>query len=215
MTQPITAPLTQSIISTNPLRAGEPGIVFAPETSTWGSDDNAQKVWQHVAMGFDRCDVLDRAMRNLGDANDFAMRTLASYLVLELHCMFEMLVTKRKPYLNIKDGKPLSRTKNPVLKNLEKQARDLMGSDSEFGQLRDKLIAHLDGELDVVMTTELWQHITAARISEWSRLLAELVNELAKDFPNEFNTHLGVRNEPTSMKVNRGYEDYVPFASGS
>ena len=176
------------IHTSNPLRAGEPGVMLSLESNAWGKDDSPQKVWQHLGMSIDRCRVLIDVLACMADANDFAKRTITSYLVLELHAIFKMVRRARAKKLGVPEPRPAA------LAALEGEIEKLISKGASFSMLRDKLSAHLDGDLDILETRKLWMHLTRARIDEWIRLLNAYVCELGKIFPSEFTSHIKMRN---------------------
>ena len=51
-----------------------------------------------------------------------------------------------------------------------------------FGILHDKLVAHLDGDVDVRTKRELWQQLTRSQVGTWVSLLNEYVTALGRFF---------------------------------
>ena len=49
-----------------------------------------------------------------------------------------------------------------------------------FGILHDKLVAHLDGDVDVRTKRELWQQLTRSQVGTWVSLLNEYVTALGR-----------------------------------
>jgi len=202
----------EGVINTsNPLRAGEPGVVFSLESNAWGKGDSPQKVWQHLAMSMDRCQVLTEVFIDLKGANDFAKRTITSYLVLELHAIFKMVRRARSKALAVPEPRP------PTLATVEGGIEALIAKGAPFATLRDKLTAHLDGDLDVIETHNLWMYLTGARVQEWIDLLNAYVVELGKLFPSEFISNIKMRNlivPGLPRSRNTGGGDYTRFDSG-
>jgi hypothetical protein len=206
------------IHSTNPLRAGEPNVVFSAETTVWGMPpgatkppDSPQKVWQHLAMSADRCQVMLEVLERSGDLNDFAKRTLASFIVVELHAAFAMVRRSRANKLAISGLRP-----TPV-QEVEAEIDALFEKTSKFAILRDKLAAHLDGDVDVAIAREVWQYLTYPRVATWVTLLLRYINVLKALFPDEYQTHFGMRNiiMPTIApgRTPPSLDDYMPFDS--
>jgi hypothetical protein len=199
--------LTGVIASSNPLRAGEPNILFHAESNTWGDKDSPQKVFQHIAVCMDRCEVLVETLSRLTDCNDFARRTIASYLVLELHGLFTILQGGGRSPLTLPEGTTSVRAVRRAVSNL------LNGS-SSFARLRNKLIAHLDGNLDVVTMHDLWQEITRTTVAAWMKLVEDYLHALAPHFRDEVTTHLRMRLEPMPGLVARAdsvADTYTPY----
>jgi hypothetical protein len=196
------------IRTSNPLRAGEPGILFAAESNVWGKEDNHQKVWQHLAMSIDRCQVLNDLLSRMNAANDFAKRTMASYLVLELHAIFTMM--RRKRFKKLESAEPRS----SALIACESEIDNLLSKNAEFAKIRDKIIAHLDGNLGLIETRNLWIYLTKNRIDSWLTILYLYITELGLYFPYEHTMHIKMRNIPLNMTRPMSSDSengYIPF----
>jgi hypothetical protein len=160
-------------------------------------------------MSADRCQVLLEVLERSREINDFAKRTLASFIVLELHAAFTMLRRARSKKIGLGPPRP-----KPV-EEVEAQVDALLAKGAPFASLRDKIVAHLDGDVDVRTARELWQQLTWARVASWVTLLLHYIEVLRALFPDEYTTHFKMRNllmatvAPSRTPPSR--EDYEPF----
>jgi hypothetical protein len=192
-------------LSSNPLRRGEPLVAWGTEVRALGTRDNVVKVIEHLAMSMDRVEVLISALVRLGDINDFAKRTIASHAVLELHAAFKMVVQDRRIHLGLPRPIPNDLTA------IEKQIRRLLKPETPFSKLRNKLVAHLDGDLDALTTRDLWFQITRRNVAQWLKLLESYIHALWPHLPFAAQPTLQLRNEPAHNVEPVPSVDYVPY----
>jgi hypothetical protein len=193
------------VMSSNPLRAGEPCVAYSAQSNVWGTNSNPQKLLQIAGSVWEDIKVLFGTLYLLGFAGDYAKKLLGKYIIVEMRSLFDVLSELRK----------VDKTYEALFIDLQRQLSVL---DKEFGYatLRNKVGAHRDSDLDALMTVEFWRRITRYNLSRHLDVFQEHLRKLGSVYEDEvrlyFSGPIAIPGlSPSRSNDESEYETFDPF----
>lgn len=159
-------------MSGNPLRFGEPKVGYFAQSNTFGKLENPQKIVQMLAAVNEDIEILFMILDLLYQANDYTKKLLGKYVIIEMNSIFILL--KKLSGFN-------KRYKDQYYTSFV-QAIGRLEDKFNFKIVRDKIAAHRDINVDLLLAVNSWKKITRFGLIKY---LEEIQNHL-----NEFLTEL-------------------------
>ncbi|WP_437768997.1 hypothetical protein WME77_19160 [Sorangium sp. So ce764] len=171
----ILLPFADTVVSSNPLRAGEPKVVFSAPSNAWGEERNPQKIIQIVGSIWEDVRHLFAILSVLAHASDYAKKLIGKYVVVEARNMLDCLKQLRE--VDQRYDAPFAALQASLTK-IDKRF--------PWETIRNKVGAHRDIRIDVVDATGFWRHITRFKIRQVLTLFQRhFETELYRLYPRE------------------------------
>lgn len=189
--------------SGNPLRFGERNIAFGAQTNVFGSEVNAQKIIQMLAVTLEDIEVLLSILEIIQFANDYAKRIVGKFLIVEFNNIYTLL--KSLADINEDYSRNLFMDFDRNIQQLETQ-HDLRG-------IRNSLAAHKSPDLDLTDYVDFWKKVNRKVLQEyWALIVQHLDKMLNRYYPMEKKLYFLIRREPIKGFVaTERIEGYEPF----
>ena len=182
---PLLAEPKEILVSSNPLRAGEPMICFGAQTNTWGEADNPQKVLQVAGAIWEDIEVLKAVLYVLGQANNYTKKIIGKYIVIELNSLYSCL--SRLAELDDRYKSSFDDLQSKILR-LEKKYN--------FRAIRNQIAAHRDPNVDIMTATNFWKNITRFTINRYIEAFCLHLTTVFQLYPFESKSYFGMQNIP-------------------
>jgi len=184
----------------NPLRFGEPNLLYAAQVSTFGGPATVSKCLQNVAAIVQNIQALYAVLYALTFANDFAKKLIGKYIVIEQESAFRnfMRMSKLDPVNEKADFELL---KAEIMR---------LNKEYSFDYLRDKLASHRDADMDLGAIVQAWQKLTRYSLQQYNDALQIHLNRVLARHPLELDyfKELGpLQGDVRPVKV----AEWVPF----
>lgn len=171
-------PPRATIASGNPLRAGEPFVVFAAQSNTWGTDANAQKLLMNAGAIWDDLRTLLGILDLLAFAGDYPKKLAGKYLVLELQSFYVCLQKLAKIDASYRPDFDL--LTNDIRTNL---------AHLELRTIRDKIAAHRDADLNITELVTHWRRLTRYNVHRALDVFVRHIEALRARYPEEVRSY--------------------------
>jgi len=194
------APIEGVYFTGNPLRFGEPNLLYAAQVSTFGGPATVSKCLQNVAAIVQNIQALYAVLYALTFANDFAKKLIGKYIVIEQESAFRnfMRMSKLDPVNEKADFELL---KAEIMR---------LNKEYSFDYLRDKLASHRDADMDLGAIVQAWQKLTRYSLQQYNDALQIHLNRVLARHPLELDyfKELGpLQGDVRPVKV----AEWVPF----
>jgi hypothetical protein len=198
-------PALQMRFTSNPLRLGEKNRSYTAQSNTFGSEVTVQKVLQLLSVTREALLSLSGTLQIVSFVNDFTKKLLAKYVIVELNTMFMLFVKLAQLDRSYGAAEHLE---------LLTQVKALENAYA-FRDVRSKVGAHLDADLDLSEYVKYWAAITSDSVDAYLRTLEDhLVKVMQSRYQWEYRTLILMpeRDVPGTMEVAANpNREYVPY----
>ncbi len=190
--------------SGNPLRFGERNISFSFVGNVTGKENSPQKIIQIIGGIWEDIERLQDILYVLSYGNDYVKKLIGKFIIIELRSLFPCFIKLSKLDDEYKDNLYLE----------FKYEVNKLNDELQFIDVRNKISAHRDLNLDLMTTTKLWEKITRYNIFQYIEVFRNHTNKLSKQYPNETLMYFNLRRTPfrSVQEVHQPKDNsYQPF----
>lgn len=177
----------ECVVSSNPLRFGEPGVSFGAQTNTWGQNSSPQKQLILSAVCVDDIEHIIAIMDSIGEVTEYTKKLLGRYIILEINSLYLCL-----QHLQDYDNQSMPKQ---LFDNFDQDVKDLEAKHG-FRAIRNKITAHKDPNLDVMKDIKFQKKITRKTINEYLKVFRKLIQDIAVYYPDEVRMYFDLCNQP-------------------
>jgi hypothetical protein len=164
----------------NVLRYGERNIIW--NLPDWNEIVTEEKILQLIALTVEDVEILISLLEIMIFTNDYAKKLIGKYSIIELSNLYTLLRGGN-------GSKGLRNLNKEYAKNEFLQLEDKINkleSNYKFRDIRNKLVAHKDCNVDFTMYNVMWSKINIKFIEEyWQLITVHLEEILTKYYPEE------------------------------
>jgi len=186
--------------SANPLRYGEPGVVFCAQSNTWNASENAQKIMQTIGAIWQDIRSLQAILFVLGYSNDYTKKLIGKYIILELWSLYVKLKDLRKHDADYRCD--LHKKLEIDIKNLERELNlqlmnERLNKRLTLQVIRNKIRGHRDIDFALSDTVDVWQKITRYNLYRYIKVFESHIRELLANYNIEPSLYFGTEESNT------------------